>query len=66
MTRWRGGAPQCAQFAVVINPGTLFERIDAWAATLKDAIEWAADTRAIEGCPVDVMKVTNTGLTTEF
>lgn len=52
-----------ARFVVVSNPGTLFERIEDYCATLTQALE-------AKGCyddDVDVMKVLPDGtLTTEF
>jgi hypothetical protein len=60
------GAPPCARFAVVVDPGTLMERIDAYAITLLSANAWAADLRE-DGVQVDVMRITPSGeLTTEF
>ncbi|HYC00387.1 MAG TPA: hypothetical protein VEC57_14715 [Candidatus Limnocylindrales bacterium] len=60
------GAPSCARFAVVVDPGTLMERVDVYASTAKSAYEWAADLRD-DGLQVDVMRITPSGeLTTEF
>ncbi len=54
---------QGVNFAVVSNPGTIFERIEDYCQTLKQAIE-------CKGCyddPADVMRVLPTGeLTTEY
>lgn len=62
----RQSPPPCARFAVVLHPGTLFETVDVYAITLKEALAWAADTRE-PGVEVDVMRVTSNGsLTTEF
>lgn len=52
-----------APFAVVSNPGTLFERIEDYCSTLKGAIE----CKACYDDPCDVMRVLPSGrLTTEF
>jgi hypothetical protein len=60
------GTPPSARFAVVVDPGTLMERIDVYAGTLQSAIAWAADLRD-DGLQVDVMRITPSGeLTTEF
>jgi hypothetical protein len=57
------GPSQGVHFAVVSNPGTMFERVEDYAQNLKQAVE-------CQGCydaPVDVMKVLPNGeLTTEF
>lgn len=54
---------QGVHFAVVSNPGTMFERIEDYAQTLKQAIE----CKRCYDEPTDVMKVLPTGeLTTEF
>ncbi|MHA6881507.1 hypothetical protein [Ralstonia solanacearum] len=56
-------APPCARFAVVSNPGTLFQRIEDYAMTLQGAQECAT----CYDIPVDVMRITPSGeLTTEF
>ncbi len=56
-------APPCARFAVVSNPGTLFERIEDYTKTLKEAHECLE----CYDMPVDVMRITPSGeLTTEF
>ncbi|WP_161872663.1 hypothetical protein [Pseudomonas sp. SG-MS2] len=58
--------PPCARYAVVLNPGTLFQRVDVYALTLLDAERWAAETRE-PGLEVDVMRVLPHGqLTTEY
>ncbi len=60
--------PPSAKFAVVINPGTLFQQVDVYCSTLQNAEAWARDTRepGLEA-DVDVMKVLPDGsLTTEF
>jgi len=50
----------------VTNPGTLFQAVDVYSATLQSAQEWAASTRE-PGLEVDVMRVRPDGsLTTEF
>ncbi|BCF96587.1 hypothetical protein PPGU19_011560 [Paraburkholderia sp. PGU19] len=55
--------PPCARFAVVSNPGTIFERIEEYASSLDGARESAT----CYDDPVDVMRVKPTGeLTTEF
>ncbi|MFG5862768.1 hypothetical protein [Metapseudomonas sp. CR1201] len=62
----RNSPPPCARFAVVLNPGTLFQRVDVYAITLQDAQLWAADTRD-PGLEVDVMRVLPDGsLTTDY
>lgn len=54
---------QGINFAVVSNPGTIFERIEDYCQTMAQAVE-------CKGCyddPADIMKVMPTGeLTTEF
>lgn len=56
-------APPCARFALVSNPGTIFERIEEYAATLRDAIE----CKSCYDEHVDVMAITPSGeLTAEF
>ena len=56
-------APPCARFAVVSNPGTIFERIEDYTITLKEAQECVQ----CYDVPVDVMQITSSGqLTTEF
>lgn len=66
VVRARPAPPPCARFAVVIDPGTLFQRVDSYALTLRGAQEIAADIRD-EDTQVDVMRVTASGeLTTEF
>ncbi|QGZ31463.1 hypothetical protein [Stutzerimonas stutzeri] len=58
--------PPAAKYAVVTNPGTLFQAVDVYSATLQSAQEWAASTRE-PGLEVDVMRVRPDGsLTTEF
>lgn len=50
-------------YAVVSNPGTLFERIEDYCQTMPQAIE----CKACYDCPTDIMKVMPNGdLTTEF
>ncbi|MCY1276895.1 hypothetical protein D3C76_619270 [compost metagenome] len=62
----RRSPPPCARFAVVLNPGTLFEMVHVYAITLQDAQLWAADTREPD-LEVDVMRVLPDGsLTTEY
>ncbi len=62
----RVSPPPCAKFAVVINPGTLFQQVDQYCSTRQNAEAWARDTRE-PGLEVDVMKVMPNGtLTTEF
>jgi hypothetical protein len=52
-----------AQFVVVSNPGTLFERIEDYCSTLKGALE----CKSCYDEPCDVMRVLPSGeLTTEF
>lgn len=64
MTR-RPSPPPCANFAVVLHPGTLFESVDAYTLTYQEALAWAADLRE-PGVEVDVMRVNKDGsLTTE-
>jgi len=54
---------QGVHFAVVSNPGTMFERIEDYAQTLKQAVE----CQQCYDDPADVMKVLPNGeLTTEF
>ena len=56
-------APPCARFAVVSNPGTLFERIEDYTMTLGEAHECLQ----CYDLPVDVMHIMPSGeLTTEF
>jgi hypothetical protein len=58
--------PPAAKFAVVLNPGTLLQAVDVYAATLRDAEQWAAGIRE-PGVEVDVMRVLPGGqLTTEL
>lgn len=58
--------PTAAKFAVVINPGTLFQQVDVYCGSLQSAQSWARETRE-PGLEVDVMKVMPNGsLTTEF
>ena len=58
--------PPSAKFAVVLNPGTLFEQVDIYCGTLQNAEAWAREPRE-PGVEVDVMKVMPNGsLTTEF
>lgn len=62
----RVSPPPSAKFAVVINPGTLFQQVDVYCSTLQNAEAWARDTRE-PGLEVDVMRVKPNGtLTTEF
>jgi len=59
-------APPSARFAVVVDPGTIFERVDVYAGTLNEGLAWAASLRE-DDLQVDVMRVTPSGdLTTEF
>lgn len=54
---------QGVHFAVVSNPGTIFERIEDYCQTLKQAIE----CKDCYDDPADVMRVLPTGeLTTEI
>lgn len=63
--------PPSAKFAVVLNPGTLFQSIEWYAGSLREAQIIAASEREA-GDEVDVMKVVPGGpskrayLTTEF
>lgn len=58
--------PPTAKFAVVLNPGTLFQQVDIYCIALRDAEEWARDTKE-DGIEVDVMRVLPDGsLTVEF
>ena len=58
--------PPCARFAVVLNPGTLFQSVDVYALTLQDAQRWAAGVRE-PGFEADVMRVLPNGnLTTDY
>jgi len=58
--------PPSARFAVVIAPGTLFQAVDVYTQTLREAEEWAADLRDPD-TEVDVMRIASDGsLTTEF
>lgn len=58
--------PPSAKFAVVLNPGTLFQQVDVYCSTLNNAEAWARDIREPD-LEVDVMKVQPDGsLTTEF
>lgn len=62
----RVSPPPAAKFAVVLNPGTLFQQVDVYCSTLQNAESWARETRE-PGLEVDVMKVMPNGtLTTEF
>ena len=54
--------PPAARFAVVTNPGTLFERVDSYHASLLTAQEWARDLRE-DFDSVDVMAVRHSSLT---
>ena len=55
-----------AKYAVVLNPGTLFQRVDTYCSTRQSAEEWARDTRE-PGLDVDVMRVLPSGdLTTDL
>ena len=58
--------PPAAKFAVVLNPGTLFQQIDTYCGTLQSAQAWLRD--ALEpGVEADVMRVLPDGsLTTEL
>ncbi|NWK44912.1 hypothetical protein [Ralstonia pickettii] len=59
----RQSHPPAARFAVVSNPGTLFQRIEDYAPTLAGAKE----CMSCYDVPVDVMLITPSGaLTTEF
>lgn len=54
--------PPCARFAVVTEPGTLFERVDSYHASLLTAQAEARDLRDdFDG--VDVMAVRHATLT---
>lgn len=65
-TRRTPKPPPAAKFAVVINPGTLLQQVDIYCSTLRDAEDWARDTRE-DGIEVDVMRVLPSGtLTTEY
>jgi hypothetical protein len=58
--------PPAAKFAVVLNPGTLFQQVDVYCSTLSNAEAWARDIRE-PNIEADVMKVLSDGsLTTEF
>lgn len=58
--------PACARFAVVVNPGTIFQAVEAYALTMREAVQWADSLRDDEEC-VDVMRILPSGdLTTEF
>lgn len=63
--------PPCARFAVVTDPGTLFERVDSYHASLLTAQAEARDLRE-DFENVDVMAVRHSTLdapahlTTEF
>lgn len=63
--------PPAARFAVVVEPGTLFERVDSYHASLLTAQAEARDLRD-DFESVDVMRVVHAGLagpahlTTEF
>ena len=58
--------PPGAMFAVVLNPGTLFQQVDIYCSTLQTAQAWLRD--ALEpGTEADVMRVLPDGsLTAEF
>lgn len=57
------GPSQGVNFVVVSNPGTIFEHIEDYCQTLKQAIE----CRDCYDEPADVMKVLPSGeLTTEY
>ena len=58
--------PPGAKFAVVLNPGTLFQQVDTYCGTLQSANAWLRD--AMEpGVEADVMRVLPDGsLTTEL
>jgi len=59
----RNATPPCARFAVVSNPGTMFERIEDYAITLAEALECST----CYDDPTDVMRILPSGeLTTEF
>lgn len=65
-TRRPPAPPPSARFAVVTNPGTLFQAVDVYAQTLPAAHEWAAGLRE-DGVEVTVMHVTANGsLTAEI
>lgn len=58
--------PPSAKFAVVLNPGTLFQSVDVYAGTLQSALDWACSMRE-PGVEVDVMRVMHDGtLTTDL
>lgn len=58
--------PPAAKYAVVLNPGTLFQRVDVYCSTRQNAEDWARDTRE-PGLDVDVMRVLPSGeLTTDL
>lgn len=57
------GAPPCARYAVVSEPGTMFQKVEDFSDTLKGALEAATCYDA----PVDVMRILPSGeLTTEL
>lgn len=58
--------PPAAKFAVVLNPGTLFQQVDIYCSTLQSAQAWLRD--ALEpGTEADVMRVLPNGtLTTDL
>ena len=56
-------APPSARFAVVSNPGTIFERIEDYCGSLQTARECAT----CYDDPVDIMRIKPNGeLTTDF
>lgn len=62
----RAKPPPAAKFAVVTNPGTLFQAVDIYCASLANAEAWARETRE-PGLEVDVMRVLPDGtLTAEY
>ena len=44
MPQRKPNPPPTAKFAVVLNPGTLFQQVDIYCSTLRDAEDWARDT----------------------
>lgn len=54
--------PPGALFAVVLNPVTLFQQVDSYSGSLREAYALAADLRE-PGVEVDVMKVVPGSLT---
>ena len=59
-------APPAARFAVVTQPGTLFERVDSYHQTMLTATAAAQELRE-DGEAADAMRITPSGeLSTEF